>query len=267
MFKELIRIYDYREMLNNSVRKELRARYKGSVLGFLWTFINPLLQLFIYSFVFNIIMRIPPPPGVNYTLMIFVALVPWTCIAATINQSTLVIVANANLLKKIYFPRLILPLSLTVTNFVNMLLTEIIVIAAAIILRAPMTIAYIALPLPLIGVFLLAFSISILLSAVTVYFRDLEHIFSIFTMLWFYLTPIIYSVEYLQQNSSLTPQVLFFYKLNPVYGLTEGIRDIMIFGRFPEWGFLAYSFAFSLILMLIALAVFDKCQRRFAEEI
>ena len=267
MFKEFARIYDYREMLKNSVRKELRARYKGSFLGFLWTFVNPLLQLFIYSFVFNQIMRIPPPKGVNYTLMIFVALVPWTFISATINQSTMVIVANANLLKKIYFPRLILPLALTMTNFVNMLLTEIIVVAAALILRAPFTVAYLALPLPFLTIFLFAFSLAVLLSAVTVYFRDLEHIFGIFTMLWFYLTPIIYSMEYLTVNSKMSDTTLFIYKLNPVYGSIEGIRDIMVFGKLPEWGFLAYDFAFSFVLLLIALAVFDKCQRRFAEEI
>ena len=264
MFKEFARIFDYREMLKNSVRKELRVRYKASFLGFLWTFINPLLQLIIYAFVFNKVMRITPPPGVNYTLMVFVALVPWTCISSTINQSTMVIISNGNLLKKIYFPRLILPLSLTVTNFINMLFTEIIVFIAALLLGGHLTWAYLALPLSFVGIFLFSFSISVLLSAITVYFRDLEHIINIFTMLWFYLTPIIYPIEYLNGKSA---NIIFIYKLNPMYGLIQSVRDIMVMWKFPEWGFLFYDMAFSIVLLLIALAVFDKLQRRFAEEL
>lgn len=267
MFKELIRIYDYREMLKNSVRKELRSRYKKSVLGFFWTFLNPLLQLLVYSFVFNQIMGMKVE-GQNYTLLIFVGLVPWTCISSTINQSTTVIVANGNLIKKIYFPRLILPLSMTLTNFINMLLTEIIVFAAVLVLRpqAPITIAYLFLPLVFLAVFLLSFSIAVLLSALTVYFRDLEHIFGIITMFWFYLTPIIYPVSLLT-DKNLDPMLLTIYKLNPAFGIIDSIHQIMMNGQFPVGKYLIYDFAFSLVLLIIALAVFDKCQRRFAEEI
>jgi len=269
MFKEFMRIYDYREMLKNSVRKELRARYKKSVLGFLWTFINPLMQLVIYSFVFGMVMRVTPPEGVNYTLLIFVGLVPWTCISATINQSTTVIVANANLIKKIYFPRLILPLSMTLTNVVNMLLTEIIVFAAVLVLRpqAPITMAYFFLPLVFLAIFLLSFALAVLLSALTVYFRDLEHIFNIFTMFWFYVTPIIYPLSLVTANEHITPTLLFIYKLNPAFGIIDSMQKIMIYGKFPDTASLGYVFAFSTVLLFVALVIFEKCQRRFAEEI
>ena len=268
MFKELFRIYDYREMLKNSVRKELRARYKKSVLGFFWTFLNPLLQLLVYSFVFNQIMSVKAPAGQNYTLLIFVGLVPWTCISATINQSTTVIIANANLIKKIYFPRLILPLSMTLTNFINMLLTEIIVFAAVLVLspRAPITIAYLFLPIVFLAVFLLSFSIAVLLSALTVYFRDLEHIFGIITMFWFYLTPVIYPVTLLTDNG-INSTLFTLYKLNPTFGIIDSIHQIMLNGQFPVGKYLGYDIVFSLVMLVIALAVFDKCQRRFAEEI
>jgi len=269
MFKELIRIYDYREMLKNSVRKELRSRYKKSILGFFWTFLNPLLQLLVYSFVFNSIMGMGKGnPDQNYTLLIFVGLVPWTCISSTINQSTTVIVANGNLIKKIYFPRLILPLSMTLTNFINMLLTEIIVFAAVLVLRpqAPITIAYLFLPLVFLAVFLLSFSIAVLLSALTVYFRDLEHIFGIITMFWFYMTPIIYPLSLLT-DKNLDPMLLTIYKLNPTFGIIDSIHQIMLNGQFPVGKYLIYDFAFSLVMLVIALTVFDKCQRRFAEEI
>lgn len=269
MFKELFRIYDYREMLKSNVRKELRGRYKKSVLGFLWTFINPLMQIIIYSFVFNRIMG-ATIENANYTLMIFVGLVPWNCISATVNQSTMVIVGNGNLIKKIYFPRLILPLSMALTNFINMLLTEIIVFAAVLVLppAAPITMAYIFLPIVFILVFLLSFAIAIMLSALTVYFRDLEHIFNLLTMFWFYLTPVIYPVTQLTTGSNpIHPTLLAIYKLNPAFGIVESVHDIMIYGNFPKAENLLYVFAFSLILFVISLAVFDKCQRRFAEEI
>ncbi len=269
MFKELLRIFDYREMLKNSVRKELRVRYKGSVLGFLWTFINPLMQLVIYNFVFNMLMRIEPPENVSYTLMIFVGLVPWTCFAATLTQSTMAIIGNGNLIKKIYFPRLILPLSLTLTNFINMMLTGVIVFIAVLVLspKAPITAAYFLLPVVFFAMFLLTFAFAVLLSALTVYFRDLEHILSIVTMIWFYLTPIIYPISLIESNESMTPSILTIYKMNPLFGIIDSVQKIMLYGKFPEVNNLLYVYGFAIVLLFVALAVFHKCQKRFAEEI
>ena len=261
MFKELLEIVKYKEMLRNSVLKELRARYKGSVLGFMWTFINPLLQLVVYSFVFSTIMRVVPPEGVNYTLWLFVALVPWTCTSSTVLQSTNIIIANGNLVKKIYFPRAILPLSLTVTNIINMMLTFIIVIAVVLIGGSPLTLNYLFLPVIFVIQFLLLFGFAVLFSVANVFFRDIEHIMSIIIMIWFYVTPIIYSIN-------LIPQKYWFYmKLNPIFGIIDGYREILIFGRSPRPEFLIYSFCFALILDLVGLYAFSKGQRRFAEEI
>ena len=261
MFKAILEIVKYKEMLRNSVRKELRARYKGSALGFMWTFINPLLQLAVYSFVFSTIMRVVPPEGVNYTLWLFVALVPWTCVSATILQSTNVIIQNGNLIKKIYFPRAILPLSLTLTNIINMMLTFIIVIAVVLIGGSPLTFNYLFLPLLFLVQFLLLFGFAVLFSAANVFFRDIEHIMSIIVMLWFYGTPIIYALE-------LMPvKYWFIMKLNPLFGIIDSYREILIFGRPPHGNLLLYSLCFALILDLIGMYVFSKGQRRFAEEI
>ncbi len=266
MFKEIVQVWNYREMLKNSVRKELRGRYKGSVLGFLWTFVNPLMQLIIYSVVFNRILKVPGSENVpDYTLWLFVALVPWTCLSATVLQSSTAIISNGNLIKKIYFPRMILPLSMTLTNFINFLLTEIIVFASVLFFRAPITAAYLALPIIFILLFVLGFAFALLLSAITVYFRDLEHIFSVFIMLWFYLSPILYDPKQLPEP--LPEAVMFWYTKNPLYGIVNGIRDIMIFGRFPNMQELLYVAAFSSVMLLVALYIFNRCQRRFAEEI
>ena len=266
MFKEFIRVFAYREMLSNSVRKELRARYKGSVLGFLWTFVNPLLQLLIYSLVFNKILGVQPVGDVNFSIILFVALVPWNCVSATIQQSTNVILANASLIKKVYFPRLILPLSLTLTNVVNMLLTFIIVFIVVLAGGCTPSLAYLALPIMVFEVLLLCYSVSVFLSGITVYFRDLEHIIAVFVQLWFYLTPIVYPAD-LVLGKSMPQLMVKLYQLNPAYGIVEGFRDIFIYGKFPDIGLILSTCSISLVILVVALAVFNRCQRRFAEEI
>nr|MCR4675092.1 ABC transporter permease [Lachnospiraceae bacterium] len=126
-FKE---IYDYREMINSLVRKELRGRYKGSVLGFLWTFINPLLQLLVYTLVFSVIMRSNIE---QYYLFLFVALVPWMFFSSALTSGCMVVLSSQDLVKKIYFPREVLPIASTTSNFINMLLSFIVVFAVLIV--------------------------------------------------------------------------------------------------------------------------------------
>lgn len=260
MLRDFIRVFEYREMLMNNIRKELRARYKGSVLGFFWTFLNPLLQLIVYSIVFSTIMRVKVP-NYSYTLFLFVGLVPWTFLSSSVQQSTTIITANSNLIKKVYFPRIILPLTTTMTNLVNMLLTFVIVFIALIFFKSPFSVWYIYLPGIIIieTVFILA--ITFFLSSMTVYFRDLEHIVGILLMAWTYLTPVIYPSEYVPSS------VFYLFKLNPMFPVIEAYRDIMMFNRQPEIYGLLYVLMLSVLLLVIGYYVFDRLQRRFAEEI
>lgn len=260
MFKDIVKIYEYREMLKSSVRKELRSRYKGSFLGFFWTFLNPLLTLIIFSIVFSTVMRITIP-NYSYALFLFVGLVPWMLLTGAVQQSTTAIIANGNLIKKIYFPRLILPLSVTITNLVNMLLTFIIVLVALLITRTPVTWLYLFLPLIILAQTLFVLSLSIILSSVTVYFRDLEHIISVLTTAWFYLTPVIYPVEYIPK------EFLWGFNLNPMMPVINAYRDVLMFGRIPDMMGLLYVFVFSSILLTAGYFIFNCLQKRFAEEI
>ena len=127
-------IYDYREMIFSLVRKDLRGRYKGSVLGFFWTFLNPLLQLIVYSLVFSIIVRVQVE---KYYLFLFVALIPWLFFSSGLTSGAGAIISNKDLVKKIYFPREVLPISHTLTNFINMLLSFTVVFAVLIISGTP----------------------------------------------------------------------------------------------------------------------------------
>lgn len=260
MLKDIMKVYEYREMLKNNVRKELRARYKGSVLGFFWTFLNPLLMLIVYSIVFSTVMKIKIP-NYNYTLFLFVGLVPWTFLSAAVQQSTTIITANSNLIKKVYFPRIILPLTTTLTNLTNMLLTFIIAFIALIFFKSPFSVWYIYLPAIIIIETIFTLAVTLFLSSITVYFRDLEHIVSIVLMAWLYLTPVIYPAEYIPSS------VFNLFKINPMFSIIESYRDILMFNRQPEIFGMLYVLMLSILLLAAGYFVFDLLQRRFAEEI
>jgi ABC-2 type transport system permease protein len=260
MIKDLELILAYREMLKSTVSKEIRARYKGSVLGFLWTFLNPLLQLFVYSIVFGYFLRISIP-GVSFTLFLFVGIVPWTCFSSSLLMGLSVIVSNANLLKKVYFPRLILPLSSVIGNIVNLLLTLCILFPVLWLSGLPPNINYLYLVPILILQAMLNFGFTLMLSAAFVYFRDLEHLLNVALMAWMYITPIIY-------NPDTIPGRLFhFLKLNPMFPVVTSYQDILLFNEAPDLVALFYLAAFSLLLGLAGLTIFNRIQRRFAEEL
>jgi lipopolysaccharide transport system permease protein len=260
MSSELIKIYEYREMLKNLVKKDLRSRYKGSVLGFFWTFLNPFLMLIVYSMVFSIVLRIEIP-HYNYALFLFVGLVPWLFFQTTMQQSTSIIIANSNLIKKIYFPRIILPLSTTITNLVNTLFTFLIVFAALLFFKAPLNKFYLYLPLIIIIQTVFTMACSIILSCITVYFRDIEHVISVLLMGWFYVTPIIYPVDY------VPVKYLKFIYINPMASIIDSYRNILMFNKGPGIKSLLLVFVFSLFLLIIGYLVFDHLQKKFAEEI
>jgi len=163
-------LYHYREMIYMLVKRELRGRYKGSVLGFFWTFLNPLLQLTVYTMVFSFIMR----AGIeNYHIFLFVALIPWIFLATSVQGGSTCILGQKSMVSKIYFPRQVLPIAHVTTCFVNMLLCFIvvfIVVALSIGLKGVLLIYLI--PIMLIE-YLVALGLTFIVSAVTVYFRDI----------------------------------------------------------------------------------------------
>ena len=184
------KIYDYRELLKNNVKKEIRGRYKKSLLGVVWTFLNPLLQLAVYAFIFPLILRTTQP---YYVIFVCVGLIPWTFFTATIAQSTWAVIGNANIVKKVYFPREILPISVVTSNMVTFLISTIIIIVFCLVYGLGITKYIIFYPIILIIQYIFQLGISMILSAVTVYFRDLEHFVQIALMLLFYATPIVYA--------------------------------------------------------------------------
>ncbi len=256
LFKD---IYDYREMIFSLVRRDLRGRYKGTVLGFLWTFVNPLLQLLVYTLVFSYILRM----GIDsYYIFLIVALVPWIFFSGTINGGCEVILGASNMVKKIYFPREVLPLAYTLSSFVNMLFSFIVVFA--ILLFSGQGINFVALlylPLIMLIEFILALGMALLFSAMTVYLRDLQHILGIVMMAWQFLTPIMYSEDMVPEN------LRGVWRLNPMTSVITAYRDILYYKQVPHINTLTEAAVLGILLLVIGELVFRRLQRNFAEEL
>ncbi len=255
IFKEL---YNYREFLKTSIKKEFRGKYKKSFLGVLWSFLNPLFQLLIYALVFPFILRMNVD---NYTMFLIVALMPWTFFNSTIIQSAASIVSNGGIIKKVYFPREILPISTATSNLINFLITGIIVIVALLISGIGIGTSMFMLPLIIIMQYILQLGLSFVFSAITVYIRDVEYIINIFMMLMFYLCPIVYS------SDMIPDKFLPIFKLNPMFHIIEYYRTILYDKQVPNMSNVFILFIMCFVILVIGYLIFQKCKKRFAEEL
>ena len=251
-------LYNYREMVYNLVKKDLRGRYKGSVLGFLWTFINPLLQLAVYTMVFSTIMRVNVD---KFYMYLFIALIPWIFFTTSVLSGTISIIQNKDLIKKIYFPRIIIPISTVLATFMNMIFSMAVVILALFISGIGISYYILLLPVIMILEFFLVLGMVFLFSSLNVFFRDIEYILSIIMMIWFYMTPIVYTVEMIPEKY----QTLFY--LNPMTNIVIFYRDILFYKRMPSFGFMGGVFLYSLAMIVIGFFVFQKLQKNFVEEL
>ncbi|MBW7475543.1 acyltransferase family protein [Paenibacillus oenotherae] len=251
-------IYDYREMFRNMVLKDLRARYKGSVLGFFWTFLNPLLMLGIYSFIFSSIMKSDIP---NFPMFILVALLPWNYFSQAITQGARSIINNAELLKKVYFPREILPLAVIGSNLINYLFTLAILIPALWLSGVQLTTALIAFPIVLLIQSLLIAPIVMLASLGTAYLRDLEHILQVGIMIFFYLTPVLFPVSFIPEPFR------WIFDYNPMTPIIDAYRDLFLYGQWPDFGGLLPMLLVLVVLNTAMAAVFSLLQRNVVEEV
>ena len=255
IFKNL---YNYRELLKTSVKKDIGGKYKHSFLGVLWSFVNPLLQIAVYAIVFPLIMRSNIE---HYTVFMVCGLIPWQYFSTVLNRSSFVMIENGNIIKKVYFPREILPLSLVTSETVNFLITSLIMIAFTIANGLGITKYILLFPVILVIQYILQLGISLILSSVTVYFRDLQHFIGVLLQLFFYATPIVYSVETIPANYQ------WILKLNPMTYIIEGYRDILYNQCMPDLKMLGIILLIGIVGTVIGYIIFNKLQKRFAEEL
>lgn len=251
-------IYNYRELLKTNVKKEVRGRYKNSILGILWSFLNPLLQLLVYSVIFGALLA---GGDKTYPIYICVALIPWTYFTTTISQAAFTIIGNGNIIKKVYFPREILPISVVTSGAINFVISTIIIVAFVLIFGVGITWHILLYPFILLIQYILLLGISFIVSSITVYFRDLEHIIGIVLMAAFYGTPIVYKIEQLPASLQIV------MNLNPMTHLINGYRDIFYYHQMPNMKILGILLLGSILLTLIGYLIFKKLQKGFAEEL
>lgn len=244
-------------MVYSLVKRDLRGRYKGSVLGFLWTFLNPLLQLIVYTFVFSTVMR----AGIeDYYLFLFVALVPWNYFSTSVVGGAGCITGQQNMVNKIYFPREVLPISHVLSQLINMLLSFIVVILVLLVAGKGINLAvWWYLPIIVLQETLLAFGLTMLVSAITVYFRDMQFLLNVIMMAWQFLTPVMYTVD-------MVPEKLrgIFY-LNPMTPIIVAYRDVFYYKQAPELHTFIMGTVMGVVILIIGWATFGKLKKRFAE--
>lgn len=250
---ELLR---YQEMFVGLVSREVRARYKGSVLGFLWSLLNPLLLMSVYSLVFSVYMRVNIP---NYALFIFCGLLPWTWFSTSITNATAAVVANANLIKKVYFPLEILPLVNVTTNLVNYLFSLPVLFVFLAVAKVPFTWSLLFLPLVMAIQFLLTLGFGFILSTLNAFFRDVEQLVPPVMLAWFYLTPVVY------QAASIPPKYHWLFYANPMAPLIASYQQIFFEGSAPNFLHLGYCTLVALLLFCGGYALFNAKKFSFAE--
>ena len=255
MFKEL---YLYREMIFSLIRRDLKGRYKGSILGFFWTFLNPLLQLVVYTIVFSTVMQSPIE---DYYLFLFVALVPWLMFGTSVSGGCSCIRAQQDMVKKIYFPRQVLPIAYVTSQLVNMLLSFCVVFVVIIVSGNGINLeALIYLPIIIVIEYMLSLGGCLLVSALTVFLRDLEYLLGIITMAWQFLTPIMYDI-------SMVPEELVpIFECNPMTPVIIAYRDILFYKQIPQLRTLTQATIFGVVMVVLGFFVFGKLQKHFAEE-
>lgn len=256
LFREL---YHYREMIISLVKRDLKGRYKGSLLGFLWTFLNPLLQLGVYTLVFSTIMR----NGIkDYYLFLFVALVPWIFFSTSLAAGASCIWAQKDMVKKIYFPRIILPISFVTSQFINMLLSFLVIFTVLFVNGMGINIrALLYLPFIAIVEYILTLGLTFLVCALDVFLRDTEYIIGIVMMAWQFLSPVIYSIDQVPED------MRFIFDINPMTPIIVAYRDILYYQQIPKAKTIIHALGLGIALLLIGYFVFHKLSKKFAEEL
>lgn len=255
LFKNL---YNYRELLKTSVKKEVRSKYKNSFLGVVWSFLNPLLQIVVYAIIFSLILKNKQE---NYAIFLCCGIIPWTFFSIAINRSAFIMIENGNIIKKVYFPREIIPISVVLAETINFLISTLIILGFVIIGGIGITKYLLFYPIILIAQYLVIISIAFVVSSICVYFRDLQHFIGIILQLLFYATPIVYSQD------SIPGEYQWILKINPMTYIINAYRDIFYYQKAFDILPLIILLFIGIVTSYVGYKIFYKLQKGFAEQL
>jgi lipopolysaccharide transport system permease protein len=267
--QRLVTLYQARELIYNLVQRELKARYKNSVLGFVWSLLNPLGMMVVFTIVFSVLMPNNSVP--NYPIFLLCGLLPWNFFSASIMTGTNSIVANGNLVKKVYFPREVLPIATVLANLVNFLLALVVLFAAMLLVRIPLSPWLVLLPVVILIQTCFTLGIVFLLSTFQVFYRDTLIVLDVVLLAWFFLTPVFYPTSLLPTSLTVLGITLdvqrVMYILNPMASLINMYRDILYWGYRTDPDFFWRTSLTALSVLGIGYWVFVKYSGRFGEEV
>lgn len=256
--KRLKEIYSYREVVRNFVARDLKTRYKGSALGFLWSFLNPLLNLAVLAIVFSFVIR----AGVeHFPIFLLIGILSWQFLASSLIQSSRSIIDNGGLIKKIYLAREIFPISVVIGNLIQLLFSLLVLIILLVFFQILPNILWLLFPVLLILQMLFVLGIALILASLSVFFRDVPILVESLLPVWYFATPIFYPI-------SLIPgKFAKFYLLNPMASFLTAYRNIILENVFPGKEVLLVIFISTFGLLFLGMYLFGKLEGKFAEEI
>jgi len=264
LLAHLRELFRYRALIQSLVARELKARYRGSVLGFFWSFINPLLLLLVYSFVFTVVLPAAHPPDLQpFALFMFCGILPWTWFSSSLLEASNVLIAGGNLIRKVLFPAEVLPIVTVLAGLVHFCLGLPILAAFLVYYRVPLVVSDLAwFPVIVLVQLVLTIGLALLVSALTVHFRDVRDLLSNLLTLGFFATPIIYAL------SQVPESVRWLLNLNPFTHLVVSYQEVLFRGGpFEQWPRLLAVGAGSLLVCAGGYFVFDRLRDTLAEEV
>ncbi len=259
MVNEIKELFLHRELLKNLTMKDLKLKYKSSILGFLWSFLNPIMQLTVYSIIFTYVFKSDIK---DFTIFLAAGLLPWIFFNTSVMGATSSVNSNSNLIKKVYFPREIVPISSVLFNFVNFVISLGVLFIFLIVFKY-LTIYILWLPFLLVLLVFFTIGLSLILSSLNARYRDVQHLTEVIFLPWMYLTPIIYS----RQLSNIPEIMKKVILINPMTSIIECIRDVTYGKTNPNFKELILFTIISIIVFVIGFKMFKSREKTFAEEI
>ena len=260
MTAQVAELFQYRELLRNLVVRDLKLRYRNSIFGFLWSLLNPLLMMVVFTFVFTVLLR--NRDIANFPVFVLIGILAWNLHTSCLTGATTSVVSAAPLVSKIYFPRIMLPASVVLANTINFLLSMVAFSIVAIIFSVHVSGSLLLFPVILLAQILLSLVLAFIISTLNVFYRDTQIIMETVILAWFFLTPIFYRMEELFPSYAR-----LVYILNPMASLIEAYRGILYLGGFPDPYFLGRTFVTCALIALLGFVVFQYYAPRLSEEL
>ncbi|RKN82275.1 ABC transporter permease [Paenibacillus ginsengarvi] len=244
-------ILRYRALLNELVSRDLKVKYRRSVLGYLWSILNPLLMMLVISAVFSYIFE---NQITNYAAYLICGQVIYQFFSESTNQAMKSVISGESLIKKVRIPKYIFPVAATISSFVNLLFSLVAVIIILFVSGAQIKFTILFFPLPLIYLVMISMGVGLILSILAVYFRDMLHLYGVVLTALMYATPIFYPID------SLPPHVIFFLKFNPLYHIVDMFRNVVLYGNIPTVEENVICMAFAAISLMVGFVIFKRYQ-------